>query len=383
MVKQKNIFFVSLFFLNITLFILALNLENASINRHRLLVLLFLIHLGLFLFRVYRLKKEKYYGLFLLLSLGVISLLEWQSKFVVNYFFHFFYVFVILEGAYALSLKKSTAVSTLALLLSMTKYVYLLSVEFNLRNTIESVFFFLINGLIIVSTAFTKYYVEEKKKTQELYEKLLTTHEQLQEYTIKAKELSIVKERNRIARDLHDTLGHSITGLIMQLELAENYMEQDKEKTKVLINQSKDNARDSLRQVRMAINALKEKEEFGVNSIKSLIKDFIEKTHIHIDFGILGDEKSLSPQIYIVIYRTIQEALTNSIRHGKASRINIKITFSEKNVFLYIEDNGMGCNTIIVGNGLRGMKERVKSVKGELFIRGNSGFRIKVSIPIE
>ncbi|TCT13107.1 signal transduction histidine kinase [Natranaerovirga pectinivora] len=384
MSKRINVFFVFLVIFNIVLFYFALNLENASVERHRILVGLFVFHLCALLLRVFIFKRHKLYIFLLMVSLGIVIALELQSKFVVNYFFHFFYVFIILEGAYFLSLKKSSIINIIALFLSMTKYIHLLSIDFNYRNLIEAVFFFLINGLIIVTTAFAKYYVEEKQKAEKLYSELLMAHERLRAYSDEIKDLTVVKERNRIARDLHDTLGHSMTGIIMQLELAENFIEKDIEKAKGLIIKTKEGARDSLKQVRMAVDTLKEKEEvMGLDSIRNLIDNFMEQTEVGINFGVLGKERALSPEVYVVLYRVIQEGLTNCVRHGKASGVDVKITFSEACLFLYVEDNGGGCENLILGNGLMGMKERVFSVGGEVVFRsGVDGFKIKVSIPV-
>ena len=377
--KRIKVFFVFLVIFNIILFYFALNLENAGVVRHRILVGLFVFHLCALLLRVFIFKKEKMYVLLLIFSLGMVIALELQSKFVVNYFFHFFYVFIILEGAYFLSLK----VSSIIKLATMTKYIHLLSIDFNSRNLIEGVFFFLINGLIIITTAFAKYYVEEKEKTEKLYSELLMAHDRLKEYSDEIKDLTVIKERNRIARDLHDTLGHSMTGIIMQLELAENFMDKDMVKAKMLIDRTKEGARESLKQVRMAVDTLKEKEEgIGLNSIKSLIENFKAQTEIGISFGVLGKERVLSPEVYMVLYRVIQEGLTNCVRHGKASSIDVKITFSEERLFLYVEDNGGGCEEFFLGNGLMGMKERVFSVGGEVVFRSEEGFKIKVSIPV-
>lgn len=385
MKKKYNSIYLIFFIITILLFSLAYQLENAQQIRMIKMITLLLILLCLTSLRGYIGIKNKVKFVTLLISIGIIFLLENESKYIVNHFFHFYYVLLTIEGILCLSFRNSFILSIVALLVSMIKYINWFTIQIEQKNIIEAFFFFLINLLIIISALFAKYYVNETHKKDKLYKELLVVHQQLKDYSMQTQELIKLKERNRIARDLHDTLGHSMTGLIMQLELAYNYFNEENQ-AKKLIEEAKENARKTLTQIRHVVKALKETEENfdSIDSIVCLIKEFEKQTKIKIRFNIIGDESLLTPEITIVIYRIIQEGLTNAIRHGKANLIDVGLTFTKSQVALNIQDNGVGCKHIIEGSGLKGMKERVNIIKGTIeYPNCKQGFILKVRIPLD
>ena len=399
--NKSNIVYSILGVVTLILFYLAFNFEKAGFSRSLIILILFGVQIILFIIRSVFNKNIRVYFISMCLSLVVVLLLENQSRYIVNYFFHFMYILIILEATYYLSFKYGVLISILAMMFSVVKYIYWIYIDFSTKTAIEGVFSFLLIGLITVIAAFGNYYFEGKKKTENLYSELLLAHDKLKESTNQIKELTVIKERNRIARDLHDTLGHSMTGLIMELELTNNYINQDKiQEGRELLGKAKEHARETLRQIRMAVDTLKENEQNfdGINSIKQLIMKFGEQTGVRIYLNVINNGKNVDmdnfeqkndnnygiiihPDMAVVFYRTIQEAITNSVKHGNASRVDVGLNINKDRIVLSIQDNGKGCEKIIENNGLKSMKERVANIGGEIEVQSsNKGFIVKVRV---
>ncbi len=304
----------------------------------------------------------------LMLKVVIIAFIEFNSKFAINYFIHALYLSVIIESTFFLTLRKNLIIGSMVLIASMYKFVSLLIINPSFSNMSQMFLFALINVFIMVVMGFAKHHKDEKNKVDELYRKLLDAHHQLQQYAERIKSLTVVEERNRIARDLHDTLGHDLTGLIMQLEMTSSMLEDDVDAAKELMEQSKHTSRDSLKKVRQIVEAFKEdnKTYTKLDEINRLVQDFASKTGATIHLNITGEKIALLPEVYITLYRIIQEAMTNAIRHGKADIINILIHLEKRNMTFHIEDNGRGCKHVEEGYGLKGMRERIDILGGSL-----------------
>lgn len=313
----------------------------------------------------------------------IAVLLEVLSKYAVNYFFHSLYLLQLILIIFRSDKRRGLILSIVLSLCSFLKFTELLIVQPSTGNIAMSVFFITTQGLLILVFTLYKGYREESERNKELYDELLTTHLQLKEYSEEIGHLTTLSERNKIARDLHDTLGHELTGLIMQMEMASRLMDQDLTKGQAILEEAKTSARGSLSQVRAIVDTLKsdEEKEWTQNSIKELIDHFSEMTDVRINYESSGDG-TVNPDISLTLYRLIQESLTNAVRHGRASKINIHIDYRPGEVAFEIHDNGKGCLDLCYGNGLSGMMERISALHGNLTFDGTKGFRIQGSIPI-
>lgn len=226
----------------------------------------------------------------------------------------------------------------------------------------------------------------EKEETKQLNDKLKLANIKLQEYSLRVKDLTISKERRRVAQELHDSLGHSLMALTMHLEFAKKVMDSKPDKVKEVLEKSEKIAKDSVNDLRKAVNALKEEREIEHlnESIKNLIDNFEIAGGVKVNFN--GDMSIDNVDINIKnsIYKTIREALTNSIKHGQATEININMVKSSEGINLIISNNGIGCNKIIKSNGLNGIENRINLLNGRVsyFSGKNSGFSIEANIPI-
>lgn len=344
-----------------------------------LLALIYLLCLGFHLaVRNRPLQSTTLLGLIL-----ITVLLEVLSKYAVNYFFHSLYLLQLILIIFRSDKRRGLILSIVLSLCSFLKFTELLVIQPSTGNIAMSVFFITTQGLLILVFTLYKRYLEESVRNKELYDELLTTHLQLKQYSEEIKHLTTLSERNKIARDLHDTLGHELTGLIMQMEMSSRLMNQDLTKGQAILEEAKSSARGSLSQVRAIVDTLKsdEEKEWTQNSIKELIDHFSDMTDVRINYDSSG-EGTVNPDISLTLYRIVQEALTNAVRHGKASKINIHIDYRPEEVAFIIHDNGKGCLDPDYGNGLSGMKERIFALHGDLTFDGTKGFLIQGSIPI-
>jgi signal transduction histidine kinase len=305
--------------------------------------------------------------------------LEINSRLLINYFFHSFYIVILLEAALTLSLKSGIIIGAAAVLVSLIKYVYLIYYKFNLSNVSQLAFFLMLNGLILVIAGFAQLNKEEKERTDILYKELLDTHRQLKQYTDEVNRLTVVEERNRIARDLHDTLGHNMTALIMQLQMAEHLLNEDTPKAESLLLESTKTAKESLTGIRAVVETLRGSStaQATAGTIKRLVDDFSVKTGVDIQLYIEGENVLQDSAANIAAYHIIQEAITNAVRHGKAGRIFVNLDYSNDSVRFKVSDNGRGAETIKEGYGLKGIRERVEAFGGEVEFGNDEGFYIK------
>lgn len=168
--------------------------------------------------------------------------------------------------------------------------------------------------------------------------------------------LTEVGERNRIAREIHDNVGHSIAGILIQLQAANKLYDRDQLKSKEIVEKSIVSLSDALTLLRNTVYNIKPHETLGIEYIKNVISDF---GFCPVDFQFHGDFNLLSSNHLEIMGSTIKEGLTNTARHSKATQVNIKIDINEKYTRLFVKDNGIGCDKYKEGLGISGMKERI------------------------
>ncbi|KPU44263.1 sensor histidine kinase LiaS [Oxobacter pfennigii] len=367
------------------LFFAAVYFENAQQQRLFVLAALFILYLLTGFARCFINRESSFHHLSFILDIAFVYILEQNSRLLINYTFHTFYISIILEAVLLLEFKRGMIIGAAAVLISMIKYGYLIYYRFSLSNISQMAFFMMVNVLVLLSAGFAKHNREEKRKKDILYTELLDAHKRLKRYIYEVNRLTVVEERNRIARDIHDTLGHNMTALIMQLQMAEHFLNENASKVEKMIVDAKATARDSLSGIREVVETLRGSDTvlFSLKDIKNLVREFSQKTGTGIKLDINGEDTIKCSAANMVLYRILQEAMTNSIRHGKASCIQIKLDYAVSSVEFYVIDNGVGAEDIKEGFGIKGIKERVAAFGGEVEFGGNNGFYIKGILYLE
>ncbi len=392
--KEKKLYNFLKFMLSVVLFVSAVYFENAQQERIILLVILFAVFLCSGLARCFLKQAHFSFYLTFYLDIALVFFMEQNSRLLINYFFHSFYIIVLLEAALSLNLKRGIIIGAAAVLVSLIKYGYLIYYKFNMANISQMAFFLLVNMLILVIAGFAQHNREERQRKDVLYKELLDTHRQLKQYTDEVKRLSVIEERNRIARDIHDTIGHNMTALIMQLQMAEHLYKEDTKRAEELLANAVMTAKDSLSGIRKVFETLRG-EEAGNDSddaIRLLVSEFSEKTGVMIRLRITDEkeEGNLNPHLEkknpaagMTLYRIVQEALTNAVRHGKATEVSIIIEYLPKEIRFHILDNGIGVEECKEGYGLKGIRERAEAFGGTVTIETGQGFSVRGVLYLE
>lgn len=236
--------------------------------------------------------------------------------------------------------------------------------------------------------------VKEKQKIEKLYTKLIDTtrelsiaNKKLEDYAKKSEEMAKIKERNRLAREIHDTIGHSLTGIVTGLDACKTIIDIDLESTKGQISKIAELARKGLIDVRRSVKALRPDnlERYSlVFAIKKMVSDISGLGEIEIELNIDGNFDNMNADEEDTIFRTVQEGITNAVRHGKSKNIKITLRNMDELISLIIEDDGIGNKDIIEGFGLKHIRERIKMLAGEVeFLGGNDkGFTINAVFPL-
>lgn len=237
-----------------------------------------------------------------------------------------------------------------------------------------------------------KIQVDENKKITILNNKLNEANSELklmniklQDYAKTTEKMTETRERNRLAREIHDTIGHALTGIIAGIDACFtilDYSPKDAKKQLVIIS---DVARKGMKEVRRSVKALRPDalETLTLEqAIRGMIKDISTTSKSKIIFENFIDNLKFNSDEEDAIYRVIQEGITNAIRHGKSTKVCVSLSKEENYIKLIISDNGIGCENIKKGFGLRHMKERVELLNGNIKYYGNDGFTIIANIPI-
>ena len=199
-------------------------------------------------------------------------------------------------------------------------------------------------------------------------EELAATHEQLRQYALQVEELAAVQERNHIAREIHDSLGHTLTAQNIQLQTAVKLWQQDPNRAQSFLQQAQQLAATAMQEVRRSVRALREDAPENPpleEAIARLAEDFHQGSGISIATQI-DVSVPIPSRITKVLHRVVQEALTNINKHAKATQVKIQISTSSSNTCLVVQDNGRGFDPEQnkTGFGLQGMQERVAAVGG-------------------
>jgi len=228
--------------------------------------------------------------------------------------------------------------------------------------------------------------VEKNRAIDTLNKELLVKVEQLQDYSSKIKELTLIEERQRISQNLHDMLGHSLIGLRLHLEALNQVIDTDPTKSHQILDKSKGIIDHSLVELRETVNELNETKELAdlKTALEELQSAISVTDKVKVDLKMYFDVNKLDISIKDLIYKTTQEFITNSIKHGNSSLITIKLRLNEQHLVFNLNNNGLAAKNITASNGINGMKDRVKKLHGQIEFADNHpvGFKININIPI-
>lgn len=243
----------------------------------------------------------------------------------------------------------------------------------------------------VVLTLATLRQAADRRRVQGLYDELRVAHEQLQELHEQAREAAVAEERNRLAREIHDSLAHYLTVIAVQLEAAEKLGTDRREEALESVRRSRRLAVECLQEVRRSVAALRATtlEELSLpRAIGKLADEFAESTGIAVELDVaLPDDVRLPPETALALYRAAQEGLTNAHRHARARAVCLSLAARDGTVELTVRDDGIGPAAGDAvdhgGFGLLGLRERVELLGGRIHFGPASagGSSLAVTLP--
>lgn len=347
------------------------NIRNKTINYlYSLLevvisvILIFLIYLsynGIILFVfcdcMYHLKKGLKYQV-LLVALGLIYLLANYE--IVTYF----YPLVNIEE-------------------------YFLVYDASIRNCLIIIKRLLEGFNIILFIIFMIIYILKQIQENEYISKKLSMvamiNKKMQKYVIVTEKFGEKNERKRLARELHDTIGHALAGMVVGVDACITMIDKNPQLAKAQLKIISKAIRKGMKDVRNSLNKMRPDflQQYRLKeAIEKMKEEISDVTDLKINLNYQIDETGFDTKIEDILFRVIQESITNSIRHGLATVVDIDI-YKENNLLcLKIKDNGKGCKAINYGFGLKQMVERVSQIRGDINFYSENGFTTEIKIPL-
>ncbi len=227
---------------------------------------------------------------------------------------------------------------------------------------------------------------QAREQMEQLMSELAQANNQLAAYATQAEELAMTQERNRLAREIHDNLAHTLTIVNVQIEAAKVVMEARPGQAIDALNKAQEMTQQGLVRVRESVAALRE-SPVSNRSIGEALKELLAETQragIVTDFTLTGESFALRNKVKLALYRAAQEGLTNVRRHARASRVDVLLAFEPGKISLTVHDNGVGCAEVTTGFGLLGIRERMQLLGGSLEVHTalGEGFRLTVHVPV-
>ena len=246
-----------------------------------------------------------------------------------------------------------------------------------------------------VTATFVTVQREQRHALAEAYEQQAFIARRLQRHAATAEELAISRERNRLSRELHDTLAHSLSAVTVQLEAARSLWDSSPDKARRMVEQADEAARSGLTEARRALQALRASPlaDLGLAlAVEDLADTAAQRAGARLDLHIqakLGGE--LSHAVEQGVYRIAQEMLENVVQHAGATSISVSLEEREGRLELCVEDDGQGIDLDAAAApgaadrdrlGIRGMRERATLIGGKLEISGRPGLGTRVTLAI-
>lgn len=338
----------------------------------------------------------------LALYIGIALLSQIDSSFAWTFYCVFGVSFALFQSRRLL-----VAVSIIFITLCIYQGVFTWPLSGNDIGTIfgEGIGFFAMTAFSML----LQYLIAERYARNSLLEKLTQAntsleeaHRQLAESAAQEQELAVLRERTRLAREMHDTLGHALVLVSVKLEVAQRLRERDPERCDHELETTKEIVRESMKDLRASIANLRSpalEREPACRAISRYAREMAQRVGLRVTYDIHPDVEQLPEQIEETLWKVGQEALTNVEKHAHASKVHLHISRQNSSVLMRIQDDGVGfpqelcqlhtdgamtCTSPQGHYGLSGMLERVESAGGRLYLRPGPthGTIVEVELPL-
>jgi len=257
-----------------------------------------------------------------------------------------------------------------------------------------SLFFATYKSLIIVMFYLFAYFWKKDRDISDenikLVGELNQSEAQLREYAQRISKTVALEERTRLARDIHDSVGHALTAIQIQLSKAEAYYHLNHDESREAIREARESAREAMQDIRSSLGMLNEKElHFSLKENISSLAGRLKAAGYEVNLEYRGEDEGYNYAVIMAVFRLVQEGVTNILKHSGAAHVNLSLNFGPDEVLVVLEDDGRG---FIPGDlrreeethyGLNGLFLRMELVRGKLEIQSEpgQGCHIKARLP--
>lgn len=204
------------------------------------------------------------------------------------------------------------------------------------------------------------------------------------ELEVTSERLLLEQERNRIAQQVHDTVGHTLTMIMSYMKLAEvAYKNQESDQVEEYIGRARTLTSEGIKELRQSINQLRREASYELvtQGIMQLVDQVKE---IPVEITVQGEDSEVYSHLSGIVYDCVRESITNTLKYAEASGMEILVRFQKDSVELMIADNGKGCGELMEHNGITGIRERVERAGGKVKILSSAGegFLTRIKLPL-
>jgi len=296
-------------------------------------------------------------------------------------------MFALLAMEYRKELSRKITTIILITLFLLVSFIWTVIIGW---PSLSSLFTFL--GIITLSVWISEQELDIKERNEDRYKTVLIQRdleektELLQAQLQSVEEVYTVNERNRISRDLHDSVGHTLSTIVIQTAALEKLTEKSAPEASKMLQELNQFTKKGLINVREVIHALKPSKYNRMaffEQLNNLVKEFEYNHNFQIYFTHNTMRWLLNEEQEHLLFRAIQEFLVNTTKHTQATEVRIHHHFTDTSVILTMQDNGQGTDTINPQMGLTGMEERAKLLGGKVTIQSakHAGFKVRIALP--
>ena len=238
--------------------------------------------------------------------------------------------------------------------------------------------------------------IEARIRASSEIEKTLTRYQSLfRRYVKEEAESAVDEERARIAYEIHDGLVQTLVGVNFQLELCAELIQREPQKCGELMRETKAQLKHGIQEARYVIFNLRpgQYEQLDLSSaLNNFLKSYEAQSRIHVDFSEEGDETILTPKTKIFVFRMVQEALNNTQKHARATKVDVELHIVPRQLWAKIQDNGQGFDVHKETHnpekwdhfGVRSMKERARMLGGDVrwVSKPRTGATVNITVPL-
>lgn len=232
------------------------------------------------------------------------------------------------------------------------------------------------------------------RQNQQLNLELQKSQEQLREYAERVADTVMLEERTRLARDIHDSVGHNLTAATIQLSKSEGYFEKDPKVARTALIEARNCIQTGIQDIREVLSTLNNnRQDFDIFShIRGLVKK-LPSEQFTVELDLQGEQKDYNMAVLYAIYRIVQEGITNILKHSGADSVRVSVVLGGESAQVSVEDNGRGFDMnagqgplrekTTAAFGLQGLRDRISLVRGEFYIysQPDRGVRLEAKIP--